>query len=201
MHKALIAQGILSLTSPPDRAETIAGDLVEEARTRGGRWFAGALAGVSVAMFFHAFGTARVRTLTWLGVGLAVWLAAYVAARVGGTLLGLQPLVIDARSIPELPFGTLLYLGGVLVLSNFVTGLVLGRGSACGGMNPVMPLAAFWASAAVIGFCADLSSGAATWYCTLIYVAGMPALYIAPLLFGGMLAARTAPSFRVGVSR
>lgn len=201
MRKALIAQGILSLTSPPDRAETMAGDLVEEARARGSSWFAGALFGVSVAMFFHAFGAARVRTLTRLGLGLAVWFAVYVAARVGGALLGLQPLVVDARSVAELPLVTLLYLGAVLVFSNFVTGLVLGRGAAVGGMNPVMPLAAFWASTAVIGLCADVSSGAPTWYCTLLYIGGMPTFYIAPLLLGGMVAARTTPALGLGVSR
>ncbi|HEX6995712.1 MAG TPA: hypothetical protein VF339_16390 [Gammaproteobacteria bacterium] len=201
MHKALIAQGILSLSSPPDRAETMAGDLVEEARTRGGLWLAGALVGVSAAMFFHAFGAARARTLARLGLGLAVWFAVYVATRVVGALLGLQPLVIDARSVAELPLGTLLYLGGLLMLSNFVTGLVLGRGSAVGGMNPVMPLAMFWASTAVIALCADVSSGTSTWFCTLLYVGGLPTLYIAPLLLGGMLAARTTPSFGLGASR
>ena len=201
MHKALIAEGLLCLTLPPDRAETIAGDLVEESHTRGGRWFAGALVGVSVAMFFHAFGAARVRTLMKLVLGLVVWFTVYAATRVGGAVLGLQPLVVDVRSIPDAPFGTLVYLGGVLLLSNLVTGLVLGRGAGVGGMNPVMPLAVFWASAAVIGLCADILSGAATWYCTCLYVFGVPALYIAPLVLGGVLSARAAPSLRVGVSR
>lgn len=201
MHRALIAEGVLSLTSPPDRAETMAGDLTEEARTRGALWFAAALTGVCLAMFFQAFGEARGRTLRILGVGLGVWFAVYVAARLAGALLGIQPLVIDARSVTELPPATLLYLGAMLALTNFVTGLVLGHRVSANRMNPVMPLAVFWASMAVVGFCTDAAAGTPTWYCTLVYLGGVPILYVAPLLLGGALAAHRAAAFRLGVSR
>jgi hypothetical protein len=200
MHKALIAQGLLTLTSPPERAETMAGDLAEEARSRGGLWFAGALAGVSLAMFFQAFGAARTRSLKLLGVGLVTWFAAYVAVRVGGTALGLQPLMIAAADVTELSVGTLLYLGGTLMLASFATGLALGRCGTAHGMSPVMPLAMFWAVAALVGFCSDIASGTPTWYCTLVYLGGLPGLYIAPLVVGGMVARRIAPPLRCGVS-
>lgn len=202
MHKALIAQGVLSMTSPADRAETMAGDLAEEARTHGTAWFVAALAGVCLAMFFQAFGAARLRTLRLLALGLVVWFGIYVAARIGGALVGLQPLVIDARAVSELPPATLLYLGGTLILANFLTGLVLGRRPASESrMSPVMPLAIFWASTAVAGFCSDVAAGTPTWYCTLVYLGGLPTLYIAPLLLGAMLAQQGAASLSVGVSR
>jgi len=188
MHKALIAHGVLALTSPPDRAETMAGDLAEEAEARGRVWFAAALAGVSFAMFFQAFGSARGRALKLLGLGLVVWFGCYVAARAAGALLGLQPFVIDTRNVADLSFGTLLYLGVLLMIASFATGLVLGRREAVRGMSPVMPLAVFWATTAVAGLCADLAAGTPTWQCTLLYVCGLPLLYIAPLLAGGMLA-------------
>jgi len=201
MRNGLIPEALLSLTSPPDRAESMAGDLLEEARSRGGFWLAAALAGVVLAMFFQAFGAARVRTLRLLALGLVVWFAVYVAARVGGALIGVEPLLIDARDIGALPLGTLLYLGGLLMLANVVTGFVLGCRGAVNGMSPVMPLAVFWAATALVGFCSDVASGTPTWYCTLIYLGGLPLLYIAPLLLGGILASHAAPALRVGFSR
>jgi hypothetical protein len=201
MHKALIAQRLLSLTSRCDRAETMAGDLAEEARARGSLWFAAALTGVCLAMFFQAFGAARARTLRVLGLGLVVWLAAYAAARGAGALLGLHPLVIDGRSVAELPTATVLYLGATLVLANFLTGLVLGRRASLNGMSPVMPLAVFWASTAVVAFCSDVAAGTPTWYCTLVYLGGLPVLYIAPLLSGALLAGHTTAPVRLGVSQ
>ena len=178
----------------------MAGDLAEEARTRGPLWFAGALAGVSLAMFFQAFGASRARSLKLLAVGLVLWCGAYVAVRLGGALLGLQPLVIDARNFAELPFGTALYLGGALMLASFATGVALGRCATVEGMSPVMPLAMFWASVSLFGFCSDVAAGTPTWYCTLVYLGGLPVLYIAPLLLGGVLARHAAPSLGFGVS-
>ena len=188
MRKAWIAQSLLELTAPPQRAETMAGDLVEEARARGALWFAAALGGVWLAMFFHAVGSARARMLGVLGVGLAMWLALYAAARIAAAALGVQPLVIDTHDVAALPLGTVAYLGTMLALSNFFTGVLMSRTTRpVQGMSAVMPLAMFWASAALIGFCADLAAGRSSAQCVLVYLGGVPLLYIAPLLLGGRL--------------
>jgi hypothetical protein len=198
MHKALFAEEFLALTSPRDRAATMAGDLTEEAGKHGTVWFVGALAGVSLATFFAAFGVARSRVLRQLLVGLLVWAAAYLAARAGGALLGVQPMAIDARSVAEVPIGTFAYLGGTLALANLATGLVLGRRGLVHGLNPAMPLAVFWLTAAAVAFCADLAAGVPTWYCTAVYLVGAPLLYVAPLLAGAALAARSSALPRLG---
>lgn len=204
MHKALIAEQMLALISPPDKAETMAGDLAEEAAVNGSAWFAASLAGLSLALFFQAFGAARVRMLRMLAAGLVLWFAAYVGARIVGAALGLQPLVIDAHDVPGMPAATLVYLGATMALANFMTGFALGLAGPRGGVSPVMPLAVFWVAAAIVKFCVDTASGVSTWYCTVVYLGGIPALYVMPLLLGGALAAQQRfgrLAFRLGVPR
>ncbi len=202
MHKALIAQNLLAFTSPPDRAESMAGDLAEEAQARGALWFAGALGGVWLAMFFQAFGSARARMLRVLGLGLAVWFTLYVAVRVAAAALGVHPLAIDTHDFAALPLGTLMYLGMLLFVSSFLTGVLLScTTKSLQGMSPVVPLVMFWASAALIGFCADLAAGRSSAQCTLIYFGAVPLLYIAPLLLGGRVARTVSEHRPLGASR
>ncbi|HEX7080353.1 MAG TPA: hypothetical protein VF329_05015 [Gammaproteobacteria bacterium] len=192
MLRAFIAEEILALSTPPERAATIAGDLVEEARARGLAWFCAALAGVSLAMFARGFGLARGLTLRLLAVGLAGWFAVYVLVRVAGAALGLEPLLIPIDDPAALPPATLAYLGGTLMLSSFVTGLAFGFRPARNGSSPVMPLAMFWSTTAVVAPLADAWAGTATWFCTMIYLLGVPACYVLPLLAGGVAARRGA---------
>lgn len=190
MPKVLFAEELLALVTDRNRAETIAGDLVEEAGRRGPLWFAGALGGVALALFFAAFGAARARMLGLLAAGLAVSALLYVAVRVSGVLLGLQPPAVHGVALIEASPAALLYLAASLAAANFLTGLVLGRARARSGPSAVMPLALFWAAVGLVALCADLVAGQPTWYCTLVYLGGIPSFYIAPLLAGAALAAR-----------
>jgi len=202
MPKALVAEELLALVTPRDRAVTIAGDLTEEAARRGPVWYAGALAGVVAAMFFSAFGRAKVRTALMLAAGLAVWAMLYVSLRVGGLLLGVEALAAGpAPSSDVLPPAMLAYLGGTLAAASFLTGLVVGRAGAACLPSPVMPLAVFWATVAVAAFSADVAAGRPTGYCTLVYLVGVPAFYIAPLVAGGVCGARLARPAGLGIVR
>ena len=202
MPNTLVAEELLSLVTPRDRAVSIAGDLTEEAARYGAIWFAGALAGVVSAMFFGAFGRAKLRTAAMLVAGLTVWAVLYLLLRVGGLLLGIEGLAAGSAPPSDLlPPAMLAYLGGLLAAANFLTGLVIGRAGGSSLPSPVMPLALFWAAVAAMAFFADLAAGRPTGYCTLVYVVGVPAFYIGPLLAGGVYAARRAEPVGLGTAR
>lgn len=192
MHKGLIAENILSLTTPRERAVSIAGDLVEESAGRGLAWFCTTLAGVAMALFFAAFGAARKQTVWLLARGLVVWSLVYAGVRIAGALAGIQPLVTDDGSFESLAPALQLYLAATLMLSSVLTGILLGGAATANGLNAVMPLAVFWALAAILAPLMDLVAGTATWYCTVLYLLGLPLCYLMPLLAGGALAGRRA---------
>ncbi len=187
---AVLAEELLALVTSRERAGAIAGDLTEEAACRGYCWFCRALAGCAAALFAHAFGAGRVRVLLVLCCGFAAWLIAYVGVRVAGAALGLQPLVLPVAPALERPWPVLVYLGATLVLSGVVAGVVLGSRRPAHGLNPCAPLAMFWGLAAVAAPVLDLVAGTWTWHCTLLYVVGLPLLYMLPLMVGGALGAR-----------
>lgn len=201
MLKTLFAEELLSLVVARERAGAIAGDLTEEAAKRGPLWFSGALAGAVGAMFFQCFGAARLRTLGLLAAGLALWIGTYVGVRVGGALLGLQAAAAGGTGSPLETAPALVYFGATLAVASFSTGLVLGRIVRPGPPSPVMPLAVFWATVALAAFCADVAAGRPTWYCTLVYLVGVPAFYIVPLVAGGAAAARLGPPGRLEAAR
>lgn len=192
MRKAFIAEELLSLTTTRERASSIAGDLVEERGSRGAGWFCCALASVALALFFAAFGTARAHSLWLLARGLVVWCLIYAAVRLAGALAGIQPLMTGTGSFESLAPTVQLYLAATLMLSGVLTGMLLGGSSTGNGMNAVTPLAAFWALAAVLAPLMDLVTGTATWYCTALYLTGLPLCYLLPLLAGGAFAGRRA---------
>jgi hypothetical protein len=192
MFKASLAEELLSLLMTEERAESIVGDLAEEARREGRVWYWCSVAGVSSAMFFKAFGGARTRTLGFLVAGFALWLAFYTLIRVVGAVVGLAPLIAATGSGAQ-AWATYLYLAATLALSSFCAGLALGPRTVAEGVNATAPLAMFWAAAAVVLPVLDCIQGTASWNCLLVYVAGVPALYMLPLLAGGAFVRHRAP--------
>lgn len=196
MVEAALAEALLSLFTARERAAAVAGDLVEEAPRRGRVWFCVSLLGVALALFASAFGARRGRVLWLFASGFVLWLGAYTAVRAAGAAAGLQPLVLPAGAVAEMPWSLQAYLALSLVLSGLAAGAVLGRRARVHGVNGAAPLAAFWASAALIAPLVDLAVGTATWHCTLLYVLGLPLFYVLPLLAGGALGARSRVAAR-----
>jgi hypothetical protein len=188
MRDPPLAEALLSLVTSEERAETIAGDLAEEAERAGRLWYWRSVLGVSAAMFFKTFGGARLRTLGFLAGGFLLWCALYAAIRVIGALLGIEPLIATVSAGGGFAWSTALYLCAALILASFGAGLALGSRAVADGLNATAPLAMFWSAAAVVLPVLDAVAGTASWYCTLLYVVGMPVLYALPLLAGGAFA-------------
>lgn len=199
MHKALLAQELLSLTTDRERAGSIAGDLTEEAAYRGSLWFWSMLGGVTFALFYRAFGLARIRTFWLLCRGLTVWAALYIAIRLIGAVAGIEPLSIPQAEFVDLPMTTQAYLAATLMLSSLLAGLALGSVTRANQISGAAPLAMFWAVSIIVAPGVEWLAGTGTWYCTLLYVVGLPLCYLAPLLLGGALAGRRAAPATQGV--
>lgn len=189
----MLAEELLSLVTGPERAQSIAGDLAEEARREGALWYWRSVLAVSAAMFFQRFGRARWRTLGFLAGGLLLWLVLYASIRIAGALLGIEPLVATVSAGGGFAWSTQLYLAAALILASFGAGLALGPFAVADGINAAAPLAMFFAVAAVVFPVLDGVAGTATWYCTALYLAGVPLLYVLPLLAGGALVRHRAP--------
>lgn len=189
----MLAEELLSLVTGADRAQSIAGDLAEEASREGALWYWRSVLAVSAAMFFQRFGWARWRTLGYLGGGLLLWLVLYASIRVAGALLGIEPLIATVSAGGGFAWTTQLYLAAALILASFGAGLALGPFAVTEGVNAAAPLAMFFAATAVVLPVLDAVSGAATWYCTALYLGGVPLLYVLPLLAGGALVRQRAP--------
>ena len=190
MRKALIAEELLALVTDRQRAGSIAGDLTEEAAARGLLWFGAAVAGVAAALFFRAFGAARGHTLKLLGQGVLVWCAFYVGIRIVGLVTGIAPQYAPGSEFAALGAGAQVYLAGALVVAALASGAVLGAASTSNGLNAAVPLAMMWAATAVVAPLWDLAAGTATWYCTFLYLAGLPLCYVLPLLTSAALVGR-----------
>ncbi|MBN1239348.1 MAG: hypothetical protein JXB36_12670, partial [Gammaproteobacteria bacterium] len=184
MHKALIAEELLALFTDRGRAAAIAGDLTEEAGAKGTAWFAAALANVAGALFFCAFAGARGHTLRLLGKGLLVWCALYMGVRIIGALSGVAPRYAADADFAALDLGAQLYLAGALIVAALLAGAVLGARATANGVNAAVPLAMLWLTTAVVAPVWDLAAGTATWYCTILYLTGLPLCYVLPLLTG-----------------
>jgi hypothetical protein len=197
---AFLAEELLSLVMDSGRAESIAGDLAEESSHEGALWYWRSVLGVAAAMFFRTFGAARWRTLGFLAGGFLLWLVLYAGIRVAGALLGIEPLIATETVDGSFAWGTQLYLGVALILASFGAGLALGPWAVADGVNAAAPLAMFFGAAAVVLPVLDGFGGTASWFCTALYVFGVPLLYVAPVLAGGALVrqrtARIAPADR-----
>lgn len=187
-----LAEALLALLTTRERAAAVAGDLAEEARGRGSGWFMLAVPGVALALFAAAFGAERRRMLGLLVAGLAGWAGVYLAVRATGAAAGLQPMVLPLADGMERPWAVQVYLSVALVLAGLIAGAALGTRPAAHGVNAVTPLAAWWVVVALVAPLADLLAGRATWDCVLLYLVGVPLLYVLPLLTGGALGARAA---------
>ena len=75
MRDASSAQALLSLFTAPGRAESIAGDLIEECELRGSAWFWFHAFRTTFALFTSALATAPVMTLGLVAMGFAVFAA------------------------------------------------------------------------------------------------------------------------------
>lgn len=195
MDRAGVAERLLAFVTPRERAAVIVGDLTEDARVHGRRGFWFDVAGIAFEVFFCAFGTARLRTLVQLALGLAIWCAAYVAVRVVADLAGWQPLV-SADSSLTVRAGVM--LGAALVAAGLVTGFVLGRQRSAAGLSGAAPLVVFFATLALVLPLLALLAGTATWQAACCYLAGIPALYCAPVVAGSALAETRARGPAVG---
>lgn len=187
---AALAEELLALVTTRERAASVAGDLAEESGRRGPFWFGVALARVAAALFSSAFAACRVRLLWLLASGFVCWFAVYAAVRSAGAVAGFQPIVLPLTDCVERPWPVQVYLGAALVLSGLLAGAALGTRAPAQGVNGATPLAAGWACLAVVAPLAELAAGTATWHCTLLYLLGLPFLYMLPLLAGGALGAR-----------
>jgi hypothetical protein len=197
----MFAEELLSLVMAAERAESIAGDLAEESSREGRLWYWRSVLGVAGAMFFKTFGTSRWRTLGFLAGGFLLWFALYASIRLAGALLGIEPLIATVADGGGFAWSTQLYLAVALILASFGAGLALGPWGVADGVNAAAPLAMFFGVAAVVLPVLDGVGGAGSWYCTALYLGGVPLLYVLPLLAGGALArqrsAKVTPADRV----
>jgi hypothetical protein len=184
------AEGLLSLVTSKDRAASIAGDLAEEAGSRCGVWFWVDLLSVALALFSQAFRLAPWRS-SWLIVsGLILWFVLYTLLRALGALLGLHALDTSCEDCGTLSVSAYVYFAVTLVVSNFLAGLVMGWRSRVGRPNACTPLAVFWVVSAIVAAVVDAMLVSGTGYCSIVYLIGLPLLYVAPLLYGGAIAGR-----------
>ena len=196
VSKASLAEALLGLVTSPDRAEAIAGDLVEQmGRGRVDRCrFVLHLSGVAFALLLAGIGAARVRTVWLFASGLVLWFLLYGLIRATGALLGVHPFDSAGLDCLARPLSASLYLAAALLVSNFLTGVALGSRAPAGGLNGSVPLAAFWSLFTLAAPAAAAVTASATWHCTLYYLLGLPLLYVAPLLYGAAVARRRAPA-------
>jgi hypothetical protein len=91
MPKSSAAEALLSLFTRPDRAASIAGDLMEEAHRRGPFWFWCNVAGTAISLLWHSLATAPIRSVALVLAALLLKLVVDIAIiRVGPHALGLH---------------------------------------------------------------------------------------------------------------
>ena len=90
MLKGRFAELILSMTMPPGRAASIAGDLEEESRTRGHLWFWITLVRTAASAAWRAFAEAPFRLAGWALAGLVGQFVCSVAISVPIALITLS---------------------------------------------------------------------------------------------------------------
>jgi hypothetical protein len=184
MSRASAAEALLALFATRDLATSIVGDLTEESRGR--VWFWTQVLGAALALCFKSIVAAPLRSL-WLALmGLMIYAGTYVA------LMAVSGLWwYPWNRVGELDFWIRLAL--VATLTNFGTGLVVGRWVTRGGMSGLAPLAALWLVAWVLWM---LRLFVYTWWWTwaLAAVLAFPFLCLSPLLVGGALGRRLSAS-------
>jgi hypothetical protein len=122
MRSIHIAERILGLVTSRDRAASIAGDLAEEAATRGARWFWSGVTHTAASLVWRnlAESPARMTGLAFLGLALEIALSLLPIA-----LIYLAAIVVDQFELPGPPvFAGLRYLSYPLIL---VTPILIGR--------------------------------------------------------------------------
>jgi hypothetical protein len=197
MDRAGIAEGLLAFVMPRERAACIVGDLTEDARVHGRRGFWFDVVGIAFEKFFCAFGTARLRTLAQLSIGLGIWCTAYVAVRVAADLAGMQPLL---RADASVTVRAGITLGAALVVAGLLTGFAFGRQRSAAGLSGAAPLVIFFATLALVLPLLGLVAGSVTWQAACCYLVGIPALYCAPVMAGSALAAAGAAGRAAGAT-
>ncbi len=170
MRRERVADAILALVLPRERAASVAGDLIEEAGVRGQRWFWTSVARTALSCLWHDLVAAPVAliasaVLAWfvyMGLSLVlvligmvlvmpVWGAAYFLTHHTGLelLANLVGLRIDW---PPLPFVALYSVQAIVVwvLAPFQMGRLAGRSWRGHELSICLAMALVWSAMAVL---------------------------------------------------
>jgi hypothetical protein len=177
MSRASAAEALLSLFATRDLAVSIVGDVTEESRSR--VWFWTQILGAALALCFKSIVAAPLRSMSLALVGLLVYGGTYAMLM---TLSGLWWYPWNRVGEP----GFWIRLALVATLTNFATGLVVGRWVARDGMSGLGPLVVLWLAAWVLWM---LRLFVYTWWWAWVLAAvlAFPFLCLAPLVIGGAL--------------
>ena len=159
------------------------GDLLEESRLRGKAWFTLHVLGIAFALCLQSLRSAPARFLCLGALAFAVYVGIYLV------LLPISGLLwYPWHRINEPDFWIRVIL--VVVFSNLLTGMVLGRWVSYRGMNGIVPLVVLWLAVWMIW--PFLGEFVHSWprVSNLRLALAFPCLYLLPLLVGGALARR-----------
>src|SRR5688572_7338011 len=109
-----IIEGLLALFTSSDRAEAMAGDLIEERETRGSSWFWLHVARTTLAPWRNALTEAPLRVLALVLAGFALLLAPALGG-VAAVFLFPGPMDVRWIALPVIWWGGALWIGASLV--------------------------------------------------------------------------------------
>jgi len=182
VHSNTIAENLLALFTAREIAASIVGDLTEQSHFRARGWFACEVIRLAFALCVGALVSAPGRALRLAGLGLAVYVAAYL-------------ILFIASGLPWYPWhrvGTADFWVRVAVVafvSNLATGAILARRRSSGSLSAIGALTALWFAVWLIQ---SVYRGSTTpWPSVLAWTAVIfPFLYLVPLLLGAAIGQR-----------
>lgn len=180
---------MLTLITTKEAAAAIVGDLAES-RGRGSCLFCLDFVSIGLGLLLHSVRRKPVRVVSLCALGFVLWSVIYCIVRVLFALAGLIPLDTSLAECAVISLWSFALFALALVSSNLLAGLAIGYRSRSGEMNRCVPLAMLWSLGMVVFPVADWLSLSVSWYCMLIYLLGLPLLYIVPLLCGGAIGGR-----------
>jgi hypothetical protein len=178
--RSSLSFALLTLFTPPERAESIQGDLTEEAQVRGRAWFWSQVFRTTVALYWKGFARSP---LAILGLTLSGGLAWFIVTLV--LLAGDIAIEFASRSL-GVPIN--IRFVWVFLLGTLLTGIILGRVAPVRGMyaSVVLALASVPVLALVFNFNAIPWAGLADFRLTALVLSE------ALLLLGSALSRRRA---------
>jgi len=180
VHSNTFAEDLLALFTTREVAASIVGDLIEQSHSRARGWFAWEVVRLAFALCFGTVISAPRQALRLAGLGLAVYVAAYV-------------ILFVAIGLPWYPWhrvGTFDFWVRVAIVafvSNLTTGAILARRSSSGSVSAIGPLTALWVTLWLIQSLFVYPWLATPWPRPL---AMFPVLYLIPLLLGAAIGQR-----------